>query len=147
VKELYNDRPSLQYDADVYIYHLHDTSTTNQEDDESTGELSIHSDPFGGNMVHLIDADRAYDHTLEDMLLCNVHTDYDDEYASIALFSSARDGPSIYEDAIDLLATEGMGTQEIDELTEKGQPGLLNLPGSLATQGYELTPMNNEAAR
>jgi hypothetical protein len=37
-------------------------------------------------MVHLIDADRAYDHTLEDLLLCNVHTDDDDEDASTEYF-------------------------------------------------------------
>jgi hypothetical protein len=89
-------------------------------DDESAHEeLLIHSDPFGGLMVHFIGADRNYDHTLEDLILCNVHTD-DDDNVSITSFSSAWDGPSTYEDVIDLLAAECMGMQDIDDIQKKG---------------------------
>jgi hypothetical protein len=82
MKELHHDHPSLQFNADGYIYHLHDTPATNQEDDGSNGVMLIHSDPFGGPMVHFIDADRAYDHTIEDLIIFNVHTDDDDEDVS-----------------------------------------------------------------
>jgi hypothetical protein len=74
----HDDNPSLQMNADGYIHHLHDWSATAQEDDEYASEkLSIHSDPFGGLMVQFVDVDRNFDHTLEDMILCNVHTDDD----------------------------------------------------------------------
>jgi hypothetical protein len=52
-------------------------------------------------------ADRHYGHTLEDLILCNVHS-YDDDNVSATSFSSARGGPSMYEDTIDLLAAESM---------------------------------------
>jgi hypothetical protein len=86
-------------------------------------------------MVQFIDADHTYDHTLEDLLVCNIQGDDDDKNASTTSFSSAWDGPSSYEDAIDLLAAEGMGMQENDELPKKGQPGPLLLPEDSAIQG------------
>jgi hypothetical protein len=68
-------------------------------------------------MVHVIDDDSNYGHTLEDLIICNVQThDDDDDNVSITSLSLAQDGPSTYEDAIDLLEAEGMGMQEIDEL-------------------------------
>jgi hypothetical protein len=91
-------------------------------------------------MVQFLDADHHYDHKLEDLILCNVHTDDDDEEEEedddvpIMSLSSSRDEPSTYENAIDHLRTECMEMQEIDELAEKGQPGLLHLPGDLVTQ-------------
>jgi hypothetical protein len=34
--EMHDDHPSLQFNADEYIYHLHDSSSATQEDREST---------------------------------------------------------------------------------------------------------------
>jgi hypothetical protein len=121
-----DDRPALQFDADGYIYHLHDSSA--EDNGSASEELSIHSDPFGGPMVQFIDADHTYDHNLEDLLVCDIQGDGDYENASTTSFSSAGDGPSSYEDAIDLLADEGTGMQDNDVLPEKGQPGTLLLP-------------------
>jgi hypothetical protein len=93
--------------------------------------MSIHSDPCSTPLVHVIDADCHYDPTIDDLLIANIGDDVHDD-VSISSFASAADGPSTYEDVIGLLTLDGMGTQEINDISEKEQPTPLILPAGPA---------------
>jgi hypothetical protein len=48
-----DDRPSLNFDKQGYIYHLNDDSAAADNGDAHVPyDMSIHSDPFGTPLVH-----------------------------------------------------------------------------------------------
>jgi hypothetical protein len=108
-----DDRPSLNFDNNGYICHLADDSAVNDTDEvSSTGELSVHSNPFDP-LIDFDDADSPYHPGMDDYLIANI------------VDVVEADGPSSYEAALDLLTNKGMDTQE--DPVEQGK-ALLSSP-------------------
>jgi hypothetical protein len=108
-----DDRPSLKFDNNGYICHLADDSAVHDTDDvSSTGELSVHSNPFDP-LIDFDDADSPYYPDMDDYLIANI------------VDVVEADGPSSYEAVLDLLTNEGMDTQ--DYPVEQGK-ALLSSP-------------------
>jgi hypothetical protein len=94
-----DDRPSLTFNDNGYICHLADTSSIDDTDDSSTGELSVHSSPFDP-LIEFYDAASPFQPDMDEYLIANIS---DDAYAA---------GTSSYEAVLDMLQNEGMDMQE-----------------------------------